>query len=717
MNYDALKKELCTYMDDETLSLIDKYYEKSLEIYDCMKRSTGEDYICHPIEVAYILAKLRMDPTTIGCALMHEGITLGKVDYDNVKNEFGEEIANTLRSISKISSLKRTFNNDNNKERYRKIIVGLADNPKVLFIKFADRLHNLRTIYVHEDDHQKEVLDETQNIYIPIAHRLGMKSIMSEMEDLCLKYSEPKEYNEILTKLNASRNELEESLLLMKNEIIEILEEHNIKFKILSRVKSVRGIYNKLKEGKKWENIYDMLGLRIIVDKIEECYLVIGYIHARFKPIPKRFKDFIANPKSNMYQSVHTTVFGIDGRMYEIQVRTFEMDDIAETGIASHWSYKEKSENKTKGSLEERLESFRSLIEVNDISSNSEFFKNFESELKKKEIYVFTPKGDVIDLPKGSTPIDFAYRIHSDIGNTLVSALVNGKIVKLDYALEDGDIVNLNTQKGRGPSKSWLHVVKTDNAKSRIRSYFYKKEREKLVSVGKEMLELEAKKRKLNLNDLINNYTEERILTELKLIDLDDLYFSIATLKFLPINIINKLDGTNEISKEDIITKANNLKLKEYSTNILVTGKSDIKTSMACCCNPVYGEDIIGYITKGCGVKVHTKNCKNVLPDEKRIIEVSWNDEIDNKYSTFLNVYIDSYNDNLIDIIALANKYEINVKSMNMTKKNKNEIYYTLNINVKNINLLNTFIEELNKIKYVSKVERAGNYESNNTKM
>lgn len=708
MKYEELQQVLSTYMNKEHLKLIDKYYELAQEIYKDMYRNTGEEYIYHSIEVAYILAKLEMDPITIGCALIHEGITIEKVTYDEIKEKFGEEAAIILNNTAKISHLKRTFKKENNKEKYRRIIVGLAENPKVLFIKFADRLHNLRTIYVHDKEHQKEMIDETQNVYIPIAHRLGMKAIMSELEDLCLRYSEPDAYQDILNRINASRQELEECLEIMKNEISEILNEHNIKFKILSRVKTVRGIYNKLKLGKKWENIYDLLGIRILVNKIEECYLILGYIHSKYKPIPKRFKDFIANPKSNMYQSVHTTVFGVEGKMYEIQVRTYEMDEIAEHGVASHWSYKEKTEGKVKNSLEERLDTFRALIESKDKGSNLEFFTNLTKELKKKEIYVFTPKGDVIELPVGASPIDFAYKIHSEVGNTTISAMVNGKIVKLDYELEDGDIVSLNTQSGRGPSKNWLNFVKTDTAKGRIRSYFYKKEREKFISIGKEMLELEAKKRKKNLNDLLNNYPLEKLLKELKVDNLEDLYFSVYTLKYIPVNILNKLDGTNEEKREEQINKGSSIS-KTNTPLVLVSGSSDIMTSIASCCNPVFGEEIVGYVTKGYGIKVHSKNCKNINLNNKRLVEVKWNDKIENKFKAILNLYIDNSQNNLLEIITTANKYDINIDSMNFIHRSKFNSYYEIIIRVKNITLLNNFISDLSKIHYVNKLERVGN--------
>ena len=353
---------------------------------------------------------------------------------------FGTESANIVSSISKISNLKQTFK-VNNPEKYRRIIVGLSENPATLFIKFADRLHNLRSLKVHSKEHQKYIVDETQNIYIPIAHRLGMKKMKSEMEDLCLQYSDPEGYNKVLERINSSKTELEKSLARMKYEIMQLLDHHNIQYQMLSRVKSVRGIYNKLKNGKTWNNIYDLLGIRVLVDTVEDCYRVIGLVQAKYPPVPNRFKDYIANPKPNLYQSLHTTVFGEDKRIYEVQVRTYEMDEIAEKGVASHWSYKEKIDGSVKNNLDHILEQFRVLVEVNDIEKNMDFFSNIKEELKRSEIYVYTPKGDIIELPNGATPIDFAYKIHSEVGNTTTGALVNNKMIKLNYELKEGDMV------------------------------------------------------------------------------------------------------------------------------------------------------------------------------------------------------------------------------------------------------------------------------------
>lgn len=698
--YEDLVDVLKTYMVPEYIEFINKYYEQAKNIYAGMKRETGEDYIYHPINVAYILADLKMDPVTIACALIHEAITLGKMTYEEVEEMFGTESANIVNSITKISNLKQTFK-INNPEKYRRIIVGLSENPATLFIKFADRLHNLRTLRVHDKEHQKYIIDETQNIYIPIAHRLGMKKMKSEMEDLCLQYSETEQYNKVLDRINADKEELEKSLAKMKYEIMQVLDHHNIKYEILSRVKSVRGIYNKLKNGKRWEDIYDLLGLRVLVNTVEDCYRVIGLVQSKYQPVPNRFKDFIANPKPNLYQSLHTTVYGEDKRIYEVQVRTYEMDEIAEKGVASHWSYKEKIDGSVKNNLDRILEQFRVLVEVNDIEQNMEFFGNIKEELKRNEIYVYTPKGDIIELPAGATPIDFAYKIHSEVGNTTTGALVNSKMVKLDHELKDGDMVELITQKGHAPSKGWLKIVKTEAAKSRIKSYFYKKEREKYITLGHEMLSNECKKKNVDINDIITDENIEKLNNSLGTKDLDDIYFSIATLKYLPSSILNRLE-VHEPKKKVLTLNRKDIK---GGNGILIAGSNDILCSLATCCNPVYGEDIVGYITRGYGVKIHSKNCPNIDLNSERIIDAEWESSNENRYTAKLKVYIDDVSDILLKIITLSTKDSIIVDSINLINRNK-ELFYDISCRVKNINDLHLFIDEVKTINSVVKVER-----------
>ncbi|MEG1457277.1 MAG: RelA/SpoT family protein [Bacilli bacterium] len=693
-----------SYLTKEEEEKLGKYYEAAVKIYDGMKRKTGEDYITHPIRVAISLSELKMDYITIGCALIHEAIILDKMSYDDILSSFDSESALIISCITKISLLKRTFTKDNN-ERYRKIIVGLADNPKALFIKIADRLDNLKTVYVHDLQHQKEIIAETNDVFIPIAHRLGIKKFKQELEDYCLRNSNKEEYKRVVELINSSRNELEYDLNLMKESIIEVLSEHNISFDITSRVKSVYGIYSKLQKGKKFNEIYDLLGIRILVKKTEECYLILGLLHSKYQSISKRFKDFIARPKGNMYQSLHTTVFGFNERMYEIQIRTYDMDQIAENGVASHWSYKEHTNGKIKTSVEERLESFKALIDVNNESNNMNFFKNLNNELNKEEMYVFTPKGDALELPIDSTPIDFAYRIHTEVGDTTVGAIVNGKIVKLDYKLQDGDIVNLLTEKGKKPNRNWLKSVKTNLAYNRIKSYFSRLEKEKIYKCGKELLEKEIRNLKYSVNDAFKEDNIKKVLKELNINNIEDLYFDVYTLKYTSKDVVDIIFGDND--KEEVKFRFTEQVIKNNNkNNVIVSGCSDLLTEFASCCKPIYGDEIIGYITKGEGVKIHRKTCKNVNLSSERIVDVSWNETNNNKYTTLLNVFYDLPGENILDIVTIATKNDITVLSFN-SKTNKTGQFYELICSVKNIDNLNKFILELKSMKFINKIERS----------
>lgn len=705
-SFDDIMQVCSSYMKEDELKLVENYYGVAKRIYKGMKRETGEDYIYHPIAVAYILSCLKMDPITIGSALIHEALLKEKMTEEEIEKEFNEETLEIVKNLTKISNIKRTFKKETNVEHDRRVIVGLAENPKALFIKLADRTHNMRTLYVFDEDHQKEIIEETQNILIPIAHRLGIKKIKSELEDLCFKYSKPELYEEVRELVNADEKELSDALKTMKNEISDLLREHEIKFEIISRVKSVYGIGKKLESGRRFSDIYDLLGLRVLVDKVEDCYLIIGLIHSKYKSIPKRFKDFIAKPKQNMYRSIHTTVFGANSHMFEIQVRTYEMDEIAERGVASHWSYKEHKDGSIKTALENKLEKFKSLIESQDIEDNEDFFKNLSTELENEDIYVFTPKGDIVELPAGATPVDFAYKIHSEVGNTLVGAHVNDNIVKLDYNLNDGDIVNLLTKAGTEPNKDWLSFVKTETAKSRIKSYFSKQEKELYIKTGEELFNNYLKKKKINVKELLKSENIKKVFKELKIDNEKDLYLTVGSLKHTPQQIVDKIliEEDKTQTKEDLVKKALKAKVDEKNTgNFIVSGQSNILTNIASCCNPIYGEEIMGFITKGNGVSVHKKECKNIK-DSNRLIDVEWNQNTDDKYFAKLKVYVDNEHENLLDIMSQATKLDIVITSVTLI--NKKETYYDVTCKVTDIELLNKFIEKLNNLKFVLKIER-----------
>ena len=518
---------------------IEKAYNYALEEHKDMKRLTGDPFITHPLEVTKILMDLNVDDVTIIAALIHEVINNGTKTYEDIVNDFDEEIAKIVLSVSKINKLELPDNNESSVIYLRKILVGLAEDVRVLYIKLADRLHNMRTNWAINPAKQKDKANETMSVLVPIAHRLGINSIKSELENLSLYYLKPDVYNDILEKLNDTVEELNEYLLEMKESIIELLTDAGIKFEIKGRVKSVYSIYNKLSNGKEWNKIYDILALRVFVEEENECYQVIGLIHSRFRPMPKRFKDYIASPKENMYQSLHTTVFGVEGHVFEVQVRTYEMDEIAEKGIASHWSYKEKGTKKIQNMMEQKLEMFRNVIESSNNENDDDFEKAINSDIFSDLIYTYTPKGDVVELPAGATPIDFAYRIHSRVGDTTVGAIVNDQIVPLSYELKNDDVVNIKTNPNGTPNKDWLNIVKTPQAKNKIKSFFSKQDKEEYILKGKNILEQELRKRKMAFNEVLTNEAINKILKDLKMKDIDDIYLSIGSLRFTAGYIIN----------------------------------------------------------------------------------------------------------------------------------------------------------------------------------
>ena len=685
---------------------IKRAYEYALKEHSGMKRLTGDDFITHPLEVTKILLDLNVDDTTIIASLLHEVINNGNKTYEDLKEDFGEEVAMIVNSVSKINKLELPDNNESSVIYLRKILVGLAEDVRVLYIKLADRLHNMRTNWAINPLKQKQKANETMNVLVPIAHRLGINSIKSELENLSLYYLKPEVYNDILEKLNNTVSELNDYLEEMKESIIEMLTDAGLKFEIKGRVKSVYSIYNKLQNGKKWDNIYDILALRVFVNTEAECYQVIGLIHSRFRPMPKRFKDYIASPKENMYQSLHTTVFGVEGQVFEIQVRTYEMDEIAEKGLASHWSYKEKGTKKIQNIMEQKLEMFRNIIESSQEESDVDFEQSINTDLFTDLIYTYTPKGDVVELPMGSTPIDFAYRIHSQVGDTTVGAIVNDQIVPLSYTLQNEDVVSIKTNPNATPNKDWLNIAKTNQAKNKIKAYFSKQDKELYISKGKEILEKELRKRKLAFNDVLNNENIEKILKELKLKDLEELYLGVGSLRYTAGYIINLcIDDVKQVD-DILIEKKRVLPKINYKGDILVEGIGNIMVNIAKCCMPVKGDEIIGFITKGQGISVHKKDCPNVANNSNRLINVSWNMDSVNYYYTNIYVSIKDTNDILAEVITEIGKKDSLVRSCKTLDKD-DKLIYELNIRIKDIDELDKIKNAIMKLSNVIEVKNS----------
>ena len=690
----------------ENYEVIKRAYEYAFNEHKGMKRLSGDDFITHPLEVTKILMDLNVDDTTIIASLLHEVINNGNTTFEDLKELFGEEVAMIVNSVSKINKLELPDNNEKSVIYLRKILVGLAEDVRVLYIKLADRLHNMRTNWAINPAKQKEKANETMSVLVPIAHRLGINSIKSELENLSLYYLKPDVYNDILEKLNNTVAELDDYLEEMKESIIELLTDAGITFEIKGRVKSVYSIYNKLNNGKEWNKIYDILALRVFVNTEAECYQVIGLIHSRFRPMPKRFKDYIASPKENMYQSLHTTVFGVEGKVFEIQVRTYEMDEIAEKGVASHWSYKEKGTKKIQNIMEQKLEMFRNVIEASINESDVDFEATVNSNIFSESIYTYTPKGDVIELPVGSTPIDFAYRIHSKVGDTTVGAIVNDQIVPLSYELQNDDVVNIKTNASATPNKDWINIAKTNQAKNKIKAYFSKKDKEEYIAKGKEILEKELRKRRLAFNEILTTDAINKITKDLKLKDLDDLYLAIGSLRYTAGYIIN-LSSDDKHNVEDVLLERKREMPKiNYKSDILVEGTPNIMVNIAKCCMPVKGDEIIGYITKGQGISVHKRNCPNVPDSKERLIDVAWNMESTNYYYTNIYVTIKDTKDILAELITEIGKKDSLVRSCKTIEK-EDRLIYELNIRIKDKEELEKIENAILKISNVTEVSNS----------
>ena len=688
----------------EQFETIKKAYEYAYNEHKGMKRLTGDDFITHPLEVTKILMDLNVDDTTIIASLLHEVINNGNKTYEDLVNDFGEDIAQIDISESKINKLELPDNNESSVIYLRKILVGLAQDVRVMYIKLADRLHNMRTNWAINPSKQKQKAEETMSVLVPIAHRLGINSIKSELENLSLYYLKPDVYNDILEKLNETVDELNDCLEEMKESIIDILTKAGIKFEIKGRVKSVYSIYNKLSNGKEWNKIYDILALRIFVEEESDCYQVIGLIHSRFRPMPKRFKDYIASPKENMYQSLHTTVFGVEGHVFEIQVRTYEMDEIAEKGIASHWSYKEKGTKKIQNVMEQKLEMFRNVIESSNNDTDADFENAVNADIFSDLIYTYTPKGDVVELPIGSTPVDFAYRIHSRVGDTTVGAIVNDQIVPLSYELKNDDVVNIKTNNNSTPNKDWLSFVKTNQARNKIKAFFSKQDKEEYILKGKNILETELRKRKMAFNEVLTPEVIDKLIKDLKVKDLDEIYLSIGSLRFTAGYIINLTKEDRHEVDDALFERKLSIPKINYKSDILVEGNSNIMVNIAKCCMPIKGDEIVGFITKGQGISVHKKGCANVPSNSERVVDVSWNMDASNYYFTNIYVYVASGFDLLVNIITEVGKLGCIVRSCN-TKEFDNKTMYELNIRIKDKEELDNVMKSIRKIHNVIDVK------------
>ena len=704
--YDLIEKVRKYNDDDDELRIIEKAYNYAKEKHFTQKRITGDDYITHPLNVAYILTDVNADYKAICAALLHDTIEDSDGSFQEIEKLFGYDIANLVECVTKINRINFNSDSEQMAANQRKILVGLASDVRVLIIKLADRLHNMRTLYVFSPEKQQRKARETLEIVTPVAHRLGMYKIKSELEDLCLRYLNPSAYFDILEKLNYKKTEMDEAVGKMLDEVSSLLKEHGIRHEIKGRSKSVYSIYNKLSKGRSFNDIYDILALRVLVDTEQECYLALGLIHSKYKPVPKRFKDYIAMPKSNFYQSLHTTVFGIDGMLFEIQIRTYDMDRVAEYGIASHWSYKEHTSGDSKDAMDQKLAIFRNIIELNEDSSTPE---EFISSVKKDilfndSIFVYTPKGDVIELPNGSTTVDFAYKVHSEVGDKMVGAIVNDNIVPFDYVLKTGDIIKINTSRlSNGPNKDWLNFVVTSQAKNKIKGFYSKIEKDDNINRGMVLLDGYLKKKNITFEMFQDKYLN-KLLDNYKIKDIDEFYMSLGMGKYTIDNMIKSIVKEEEKRKKSINLKGISKKKQEVDSDILVENMSSIKVTISGCCKPIPGDNIIGYITKGAGITVHRSNCKNIMDLDERLINVKWNDNLNKKYPTDLLIYTNE-DDILLDIITKASSNDVVIDSIFTLNKSSLKVL-SVTVLVKNIDVLDKFCKDLYNIGSVVKIER-----------
>ncbi len=688
-NINDINEEISKYL--EAKGLIEKGYNYASKLLG------SENNL---LNVAYILTTLQADEETIVASFLHHLFSRDLVTFQELEKDFDVTTVKLAYGIYKLNKISFSTANDYLVEYYKKVIVGMSEDVRVIIVTLAERVQIMRCLGNYATNEQKEIANETLEIFAPIAHHLGIYKLKSELEDLSLRYLKPDVYYDIVEKLNSTKVERDNLINEMLKEVSDLLNEHNIKHEIKGRSKSIYSIYNKLDKGRKFSDIYDLLALRILVDTDAECYLVLGLIHSRFKPIAKRFKDFIAMPKSNGYQSLHTTVFGVNNELYEIQIRTYEMNEVAENGLAAHWSYKEHRNAFNLSNTDAKLEFFKAVI---DTSKNSEYenFNPVHDDSLYDNIYVFTPKGDVIELPKGSTPVDFAYKVHTKIGDSMVGALVNNQIVPLNYILQDSDVIKINTSKSSpGPSEDWLSFVKLSATKSKIKNFFAKTRKDELISSGKELLDKELRKKKISVTEFYSDDNIKKILKELKISSPEELYIEIASNKYTPKAIINIIYPKEEKTEVNV-----NKNIIKNELDINVSGLSDIRVSIASCCLPLPGDEIVGYITRNNGITIHRKSCSNLLHLEERMVEVSFNKVTKNKYLTSIDITLRDNENRLLDIL---NKFQTKNLVVDEIKTfyHDNVISYNLSFYVPNVEYLEKLIGELKLTKYVKEVVR-----------
>ena len=703
----------------DSLALINKAYDYAYHKHDGQFRRSGEPYFTHVLSVAYILSTLKADPYTIAGGLLHDVIEDCNVSDEEFIKEFGEEVFTLVDAVTKIGSLKFKDQEEYQAANHRKIFIAMAKDIRVILIKLVDRLHNMRTLQFQTEEKQKRISKETLEVYAPIAHRLGLAEIKNELEDLSFYYLDNDKYHEMAHLVDNKKTERDAQVKAMIKEISDILTEHHIPFRIFGRSKHLYSIYRKMVvKNKRFDEILDLLAIRIITKSELNCYEILGYIHASFKPIPGRFKDYIAMPKINMYQSLHTTLIGVDGKIFEVQIRTEEMDQVAENGIAAHWAYKEgQAKRHEQQEIVKELNWLKAFEDEEHASDASRYMNDIVTDIFNANIYVMTPKGRVIDLPQGSTPIDFAYRVHTEVGHQAVGAIVNDALVPLNTSLKTGDVVSIRTNKNSGPSEDWMKFVKTNNAKNKIRAFLQKKEeQEKLEDIknGEQILREDMKRKGLDPDEYCTHKKLQDITSYFQASTVNDLFYSVACKSLSTSSIIEKLvkSEKKEISESSLsmTLEKNQAKRRNSSgkTDVYVKGIDSMKMMMGECCKPIYGDEIIGYVSKGNGIKVHRKDCPNVKTAGARLIDVYWNEDHDSniKYETDIRIYSKDRSF-LLDLVTVIAQYKATMLGVNVNV-NQDDLTATATIKlvVSDLEHLHTIMANLKKVESVIEVER-----------
>ena len=727
VSFNRLIERVKQYDANCNMEVLKKAYTLSRNAHNGQQRESGEPYIIHPVEVAFILAELELDCTTIIAALLHDTVEDTIYTLEQLKADFGKEVAELVDGVTKLGRIPYNTKEEQQVENLRKMFLAMANDIRVIMIKLADRLHNMRTLKYLPPEKQLAKARETLEVYAPIAHRLGMSKIKWELEDTCLRYTDPKGYYDLVDKIAQKRKEREAFITQIIDTLKIKTEEIGINARIEGRPKHFYSIYRKMQEQHSTiDQIYDLFAVRLIVDSVKDCYAVLGMVHELYKPIPGRFKDYIAMPKPNMYQSLHTTVIGLEGHPFEVQIRTREMHRVAEVGIAAHWKYKEgsKSKNNLDDNFTEKLSWVRQLLEwQKEMPDASEFMENLKIDMFNDEVFVFTPKGDVINLPKASTPIDFAYSIHSAIGNKMVGAKVNGRLMPLEYKLNNGDIIEILTSSNTGgPSRDWLKIVKSSQAKSKIKQWFKKEKREENIVRGKEISEKELKKHGLTHSQLFKPEWIEPILKKYTFNTTEDLYAAIGYGAITANKIISRLkeeykktlkvDELEQNLADGILQRAEKKKKEAPVNGIIVKGIDNCLVRLSRCCNPVPGDAIIGYITRGRGVSVHTSDCINVKNnpgEEERLIDVSWHTGANVAYKADINILANDRDALLMDITNTINDAKIPLKAINARTTRDQTVIMTLTLEITDTEQLNKILKKLRKIEGVFEATRNKN--------